>query len=508
MAKPAPRTFTVSRALEKALLQHFIVQKLEIAYAISKPFPFLELLRDKAFISEQMYWDSLEACRNLVPVCRVVHNILTRLEKTFNLSLLVTLFSQISLCEYPNLRTILRSFINVGTAYGEWSRTTLIPLKVLADPEESSFQILRQLPPPQLPSPSHLSCAPAVNEAKASLQHISESLDRPPSPSTPAGPLPGLILGEGSTPVANDNVISKTKKEEDSQETCSLSTGTVQVIKDASSEPNDQEEPQEAPSTSQKKKGKKRRTCIWSTPRKNRKKHPPRGATPPGHRVQEKLQVVAKRKDKPARNSKLVSRVYNTRAKRAQMSKSEDPTRKGNKLSGGNSPQRKQFLGRKHIRGKGSEGGVRSDCFLLAEKPKENTVDFLSPMLPVICGEAKGILYKEKMKQGGASEKSIQNEKGAWLSPKEFTVEGKRERSKDWKRSVCCGGKTLRQLMEIGILLCPPIKKPQVKNTQQLNSPCLLRQPRGQSHLVTASSSRLRPRAHARFHGDINSSLK
>ncbi|XP_023577983.1 sp110 nuclear body protein isoform X5 [Octodon degus] len=483
MAKPAPRTFTVSRALEKALLQHFIVQKLEIAYAISKPFPFLELLRDKAFISEQMYWDSLEACRNLVPVCRVVHNILTRLEKTFNLSLLVTLFSQISLCEYPNLRTILRSFINVGTAYGEWSRTTLIPLKVLADPEESSFQILRQLPPPQLPSPSHLSCAPAVNEAKASLQHISESLDRPPSPSTPAGPLPGLILGEGSTPVANDNVISKTKKEEDSQETCSLSTGTVQVIKDASSEPNDQEEPQEAPSTSQKKKGKKRRTCIWSTPRKNRKKHPPRGATPPGHRVQEKLQVVAKRKDKPARNSKLVSRVYNTRAKRAQMSKSEDPTRKGNKLSGGNSPQRKQ-------------------------KPKENTVDFLSPMLPVICGEAKGILYKEKMKQGGASEKSIQNEKGAWLSPKEFTVEGKRERSKDWKRSVCCGGKTLRQLMEIGILLCPPIKKPQVKNTQQLNSPCLLRQPRGQSHLVTASSSRLRPRAHARFHGDINSSLK
>uniref|UniRef100_A0A8C2VSS3 HSR domain-containing protein n=1 Tax=Chinchilla lanigera TaxID=34839 RepID=A0A8C2VSS3_CHILA len=107
--------FAVSRALEKALLQHFMQQKLEIAYAINKPFPFFELLRDKSFISESTYTESLEACRNLVPVCRVVYNILTKLEKTFNLSLLVTLFGQINLYEYPSLKKILRSFINGNT---------------------------------------------------------------------------------------------------------------------------------------------------------------------------------------------------------------------------------------------------------------------------------------------------------------------------------------------------------------------------------------------------------
>ncbi|XP_005395476.1 PREDICTED: sp110 nuclear body protein [Chinchilla lanigera] len=360
--------FAVSRALEKALLQHFMQQKLEIAYAINKPFPFFELLRDKSFISESTYTESLEACRNLVPVCRVVYNILTKLEKTFNLSLLVTLFGQINLYEYPSLKKILRSFINVGTSYGERSRTAAIPLKFPADPEEgSSLQTLLQLLPPQPPPARHLSCAPTVSEARASLQQTSEGLDKPPSPSAPAVALLGLILGEGSTPVASDNLTSKRKKEEDSQEMPSLPSGTRQALEDASAESSDPEEPQEAPSTSAKKKGKKRKVCIWSSPKRRHKKK----------------------------------------------------------------------------------------C-LPEENPTENTVDFFSPTLPVTCGEVKGILYKKKMEQGGASEKSIQNEKGTWVSPKEFTVEGKRERSKNWRRSVRCGGQTLAQLIENGILLCPP----------------------------------------------------
>uniref|UniRef100_A0A8C3W0C6 HSR domain-containing protein n=1 Tax=Catagonus wagneri TaxID=51154 RepID=A0A8C3W0C6_9CETA len=78
----------MTRSLEEALFQHFIHQKLEIAYAINKPFPFFEGLRDNFFITETLYRESLEACRNLVPLPRVVYNILTKLETTFSLSFL------------------------------------------------------------------------------------------------------------------------------------------------------------------------------------------------------------------------------------------------------------------------------------------------------------------------------------------------------------------------------------------------------------------------------------
>ncbi|CAO2624845.1 Sp110 nuclear body protein [Lemmus lemmus] len=104
--------FTITKAFEEVLLQHFIQTKLDIAYAINKPFPFFEALRDHCFITEKMYKESLEACQNLVPVSRVVHNVLTSLEQTFHPSLLLTLFSQVNLREYPSLGAIFRSFKN------------------------------------------------------------------------------------------------------------------------------------------------------------------------------------------------------------------------------------------------------------------------------------------------------------------------------------------------------------------------------------------------------------
>uniref|UniRef100_A0ABI7Y4Z8 HSR domain-containing protein n=1 Tax=Felis catus TaxID=9685 RepID=A0ABI7Y4Z8_FELCA len=97
-----PESFLSSR--------HFIYQKLEIAYAIHKPFPFLEGLRDNSFITETMYRESMEAYRNQVPVPRLVYNILSHLEKMFNLSFLQMLFSRINLREYPDLTRILKSF--------------------------------------------------------------------------------------------------------------------------------------------------------------------------------------------------------------------------------------------------------------------------------------------------------------------------------------------------------------------------------------------------------------
>ncbi|XP_042636766.1 interferon-induced protein 75-like, partial [Orycteropus afer afer] len=315
--------FTVTKAFKEALLQHFIYQKLEISYAIHKPFPFFEGLRDKSLITDRMYKESLEACQNMVPVSRVVHNVLTNLERTFDLSLLVVLFSSINLREYPNLVTILRSFRSA----------------------------------------------------------------------------------------ANDKFTSKTNDDEDSEEKPSPSPGRLQVIREDSPEPNGPEEAQKVSGAPPNKKGKKIQRSVLSTPKKrHQNKDLLRGAFSPPHGTQEKLQVVD------------------------QVTQMKDDSKKQS-VKGDMSPK-------------------------VSERPEDELGGLHSPELPVTCGEAKGILYKEKMAQG-PSEKCIQNEEGAWFTPREFEVAGNRAQSKNWKRSVLCRGQTLGQLLEKGLLLCPSRKQMQ-----------------------------------------------
>lgn len=49
----------------------------------------------------------------------------------------------------------------------------------------------------------------------------------------------------------------------------------------------------------------------------------------------------------------------------------------------------------------------------------------------------------------GSSEKCIQNEKEFGSHQNEFEIEGKRKRSKNWKRSVFCGGNSLEKLLQV-----------------------------------------------------------
>ncbi|PNJ20278.1 SP110 isoform 7 [Pongo abelii] len=529
--------FTMTRAMEEALFQHFMHQKLGIAYAIHKPFPFFEGLLDNSIITKRMYMESLEACRNLIPVSRVVHNILTQLERTFNLSLLVTLFSQINLREYPNLVTIYRSFKRVGASYERQSRDTPILLEAPTGlAEGSSLHTPLALPPPQPPQPSCSPCAPRVSEPGTSSQQSDEILSESPSPSDPVLPPPGLIQEGRSTSVTNDKLTSKMNEEEDSEEMPSLLASTVQVasdnlipqikdkedpqemphsplgsmpeIRDNSPEPNDPEEPQEVPSTPSNKKGKKRKRCIWSTPkRRHKKKSLPRGTASPRHGIQKKLKrvdQVPQKKDDSTWNSTVVTRAQKTRTECVRKSRSEEIIDGTSEMNEGKRSQKTPSTPRRDTQGATSPGhGIqeklqmedkvtqrkddstwnskvmmrvqkaRTECARKSRskekrkekdicssskrrfqknihqrgKPESDTVDFHCSKLPVTCGEAKGILYKKKMKHG-SSVKCIQNEDGTWLTPNEFEIEGKGRNAKNWKRNIRCGGTTLGELLK------------------------------------------------------------
>ncbi|XP_043301270.1 sp110 nuclear body protein isoform X4 [Cervus canadensis] len=583
----------MTRALKEALLQHFIHQKLEIAYAINKPFPFFEGLRDNFFITERLYRESMEAWKNLVPLSRVVYNILTQQEKTFSLSFLKILFSQINLKEYPNLITTLNSFTRVVTSHGGWSRITTIPLEAAANPAGRSSS--RTLPLPRLPCRQPLRSlppyVPSVSEPRAPAQHSSEVLCELPSPTSPTMALQGTIQEGRLSPVSSDNLIPQIKDKEDTQEMPCTSSDSVPVRRDDVPEPSDSKELQEASRTLPSKKGKKRKRCIWATTKKRQHKKSHRGskmrtqegaggqralilagqgAALPGHGIQKTLQQqdqVTHKEDHSTRNAKVVTRAQK-RTECAQMSKSEeisdnpsemdegkrpreppstppriihnkDSTDDDSKLSLGKSPGEKQRKRKIHnwssskkrqkkcpSRGEASSGlrieenlqgmnqvtqkkddstgnskvmtraqkaqaeGAQTPAHedkagagtghqnaqrgrvsrgARTEKPEDETLDFHSPELPVTCGEAKGILYTEKMKQG-SSEKCIQNEKGVWFTLREFEIEGKRKHLKNWKRSVFCGGKSLEKLLQEGILLCPSRKH--LKREQENSKEC------------------------------------
>ncbi|XP_049979757.1 nuclear body protein SP140-like protein isoform X2 [Alexandromys fortis] len=92
------------------IFKHFRENKVEIASAITNPFPFLMSLRDRGYISEQKFRTCQQSCENLIPPERVVYDILSDLQNEFSLSLLKVIFSATHLKAYPDLKETLRNF--------------------------------------------------------------------------------------------------------------------------------------------------------------------------------------------------------------------------------------------------------------------------------------------------------------------------------------------------------------------------------------------------------------
>ncbi|XP_076406621.1 nuclear body protein SP140-like [Peromyscus maniculatus bairdii] len=126
------------------MFKHFHENKVEIASAITKPFPFLMSLQDRGFISEQKFQTNArlhsiflrpqKKCKTLDAAGKVVYDILSDLQKKFSLPLLQVIFSTTHLKAYPDLKETMRSFLDdtvetgnntiVGKSKGKRSKVT------------------------------------------------------------------------------------------------------------------------------------------------------------------------------------------------------------------------------------------------------------------------------------------------------------------------------------------------------------------------------------------------
>ncbi|CAH6791867.1 A530032D15Rik [Phodopus roborovskii] len=106
----------------KLIFKRFKENKVEIASAITKPFPFLMSLRDRDFISEEKFQISRKKCENPDAVRNEMYDILCDLQKDFSLSLLEVIFSPTHLKAYPDLNETVKIFRDVDEE-PKWSES-------------------------------------------------------------------------------------------------------------------------------------------------------------------------------------------------------------------------------------------------------------------------------------------------------------------------------------------------------------------------------------------------
>ncbi|XP_036714438.1 nuclear autoantigen Sp-100-like isoform X12 [Balaenoptera musculus] len=391
--------------------RHFKRHKVEISTAIKKTFPFLEGLRDRELITNRMYEDCQDSCRNLVPVSRVVYNVLSELEKTFDMSLLEALFSEVNRQEYPDLNHIYESFIKV--------------MQGKINHEESNGEEREERP--TLPLSLEQGTTSPENGLSDNLCETEQINAK----------------RKDTTSDQNDALESQQASEQ-----CAQESEPAVISSEDSAESSDGEEFPE-PST--------------SALRKSSGYHfPPLtflALLGSGRRQEDPWDIEntsicsishRKRRISSSDTSELSNEDELQETSNSVLRNGSDTMDTGSDSAlGKHSEKRRRKTVNTGPLKRGRKRGPRI--------PKVTYTDFQLPELPVTCGEAKGTLYKEKMKKG-TSEKCIQNAYGKWFTLREFEIEGNRKASKNWKLSVRCGGWPLKTLIQRECLPNPPRK--------------------------------------------------
>ncbi|KAM5269209.1 nuclear autoantigen Sp-100 isoform 16-T16 [Hipposideros larvatus] len=547
------------RLIHETVFNHFKRHKIEISNTIKKTFPFLEILRDRELITNKMYEDCQESCRNLVPVQKVVYHVLCELEKTFDLPLLEALFSEVNMQEYPDLSHIYKSFENViqekicsqENDEEESGDRTNIPLNLEQGTGGKAFQSLTW-PGPDLSNyngvklPNHEikinSCSvylvdikkekPFFNsederqpQARTNRNQASEIIvissddsaessdgDEPPetipckrrrldvnnldSPessegedtheATRSGPQISLeSMDIRKSPTCRKKLWKEEIRHEDSSESTSdeepfpvlsFALRSGPDVKDPvnignqstrgmsnkkrwisnvdCSELNNGEEPQETSSSALRNgsgadlqgPGNEKCSCVMCFSKGVLRGREARTQSSQASDMIDTMDTgcnstLEKHSEKRRENRRYIHKINSLQKarKRIQTLNNRVP-RKRVKPN-----ERKTFnIG---LLKRGRKRGPRI--------PRDKNMDFRPPILPVTCGQAKGVLHKEKMKKG-VSEKCIQTKDGKLFTLKEFEIKGNHEKSKNWRLSVRCGGWPLKHLIQKGFLPDPP----------------------------------------------------
>ncbi|XP_044097751.1 nuclear autoantigen Sp-100 isoform X17 [Neovison vison] len=498
------------RLVYETLFKHFKRHKVEISNAIKKPFPFFECLRDRELISNKMYDDCQDSCRNLVPVPRVVYNVLNELEKTFDLPLLEALFSEVNRQEYPNLNHIYKSFEfaiqekinyqesdeeeednspNTQLSIEQGTGENCYPSLTSSCPQSSSYHGTT----PSENGPLENLCEPEqingnrtdttsdkndaqevqqANEEYAQESEPAESCEQEPiqvnnGDTREDTPIPLPCDGK-SSPISNHGIqvnscsvhLVDIKKEKPFFSSTLNQASDVIVISSDSEENSDEDKaPEDSMSTLESGPVTNNLDLLESSKRGDSQEAP-------CSRLQITLakrfvELESSEDEGPPRASCSVLRSDTDE---------EDPVDIGNKSLWG-IPKRKRYSpdkqgnwkrkcvptsgeGRKPVITRSLRRGRKRGPRI----PRDTRINFYLLELPVTCGEAKGTLYKEKMIQG-TSEKCIQGVDGRWFTLREFEVEGNHSRSKNWKTSVRCGGFTLKDLIKKKYLPEPPRRR-------------------------------------------------
>ncbi|XP_057406707.1 nuclear body protein SP140 isoform X8 [Balaenoptera acutorostrata] len=505
----------------------FKENKVEIASAITKPFPFLMGLRDRGFIPEQMYKHFQEACGNLVPVERVVYDALSELEKKFDKTILDALFSRVNLKAYPDLLQICRNFQNVihenfhyqSVGEGETKETFNLQLnREQVSLEQSPLQmnnVIRLEDVPSLlpydrrgnnsawweicdgeelqgtsnfpPRCDLVSCEhkalQRTNEGKSEeIPKLQAVTYYPKAPQMTHEGKPKEVLS--LLPVEGEeynNACWEVCDKEEPQEALSSPPrcGPVSCDPEASQMTNE-EEPEELPSQplcdGEEGSSTCSEMCDEEEPQESLSSLPKRGADTVDLGNNSTLgKLKRKRKKKKGHSWTRVKMKY-----QRNIHQKDNSNAAGQLASSGKKVKmhlqdpikiRRRRRGRQRLHlthsGRVLQKKVKSRG---QRKHRNEKVDFHSQILPVTCGKVKGMLHKKKLEEG-VLVKCIQSENGDWFTPREFEIRGGHERSKNWKISVRCSGMPLRWLIEKRFLHNPPRKYGRIRKKGVPKSP-------------------------------------